>query len=80
MLTMSPTQTTRIDPPRRTRATSRAPWRQRLVQAEHGLRCGLKSDSVFFGYAFLSSMIAAVGLVVGMDWRRWSILVLPGQW
>lgn len=56
--------------------SSRAPWRQRLVDAETGFRLGLRTDSILFVYVLVSSMTVATGLVLGIERIEWAILVL----
>jgi len=56
--------------------SSRAPWRQRLVDAETGFRLGLRTDSILFVYVLVSSMVVATGLVLGIEKIEWAILVL----
>ncbi len=56
--------------------SSRAPWRQRLVDAETGFRLGLRTDSILFVYVLISCMVIATGLVLGIEIIEWAILVL----
>lgn len=55
---------------------NRAPWRQRLVDAETGFRLGLRTDSILFVYLFVGSMVAVSGMVLGLTRLEWVLLVL----
>ncbi|WP_417850724.1 diacylglycerol kinase [Thalassoglobus sp.] len=54
----------------------RAPWRQRLVDAETGFRLGLRTDSTLFVYVLMGSMTLASGAVLGIEKIEWIALVL----
>ena len=67
-----------ITPPQRPYRTQsrRAAWRQRLVEAESGIKQGFRSDSTLFVHFFLASVILTVGLVLGISLLEWTIVVL----
>lgn len=58
------------------RAPRRAAWRQRLVDAETGLRAGIRADSTLFVFFFCSATITLTALVVGLSGLEWAVLVL----
>ena len=64
---------------RRTLASAprrRSAWRERLIDAEAGLRLCLRSDGTLFAYLFVVSCIVAAGVVVRLDVRQWSMVIL----
>lgn len=54
----------------------RSPWRQRLIDAENGIRLGVRTDSTFFVHLFVGCGILATAMVVGLSAVDWAILVL----
>lgn len=54
----------------------RAPWRQRLVDAEYGLKVGLRADSTLFVYFFIASTVWAGAWVVGFTILEWAVVTL----
>ena len=57
-----------------TRTTRRAPWRQRLVEAERGLSRGLRGDCTLFVYLFLDCLLVAVGVIFRLSSWQWIIV------
>lgn len=62
----------------RTRETSprRSAWRARLVEAEGGLRLGIRADGTLFVHLFIVCGIIAAGLVLGLNVIQWAISIL----
>jgi len=54
----------------------RAPWRQRLIDAENGLRFGIRADSTLFVHFFCSVTVLLTSLVVGLSQLEWALLIL----
>jgi diacylglycerol kinase len=54
----------------------RAPWRQRLVEAERGVTEGFRGDSTFFVHFFLGSLMIVAAAVLGISFVHWILLVL----
>jgi diacylglycerol kinase len=54
----------------------RAPWRQRLVDVERGLAQGVRGDSTFFVYFFLSSLTLVASVVLGLSLMKWTNVLL----
>lgn len=65
----------RIDGPGGT-DVRRPAWRQQLVEAERGMALGLRGGSALFVHFFAGSVIAAAGLVLGLDLLEWAIVSL----
>src|SRR5262245_12597720 len=57
-------------------ARRRAPWRQRLVEAERGVALGLRADSTFFIHFFVSTVVIGAALVLGFSYIEWTVTVL----
>jgi diacylglycerol kinase len=55
---------------------ARSAWRQRLVDVERGMMQGVRGDSVFFVYFFLSSVTIAASVVLQITLQQWTILIL----
>jgi diacylglycerol kinase len=55
---------------------ARPAWRQRLVDAERGVMHGIRSDSAFFVYFFLSSATIAASVVLGISLIQWTVVIL----
>ena len=58
------------------RKVDRAPWRQRLVDAETGFRVGLRTDATLFMYLFVGSGVIFSGFVMGLGKIEWILLIL----
>jgi diacylglycerol kinase len=56
--------------------SSRPAWRQRLVDAERGVMTGIRNDSAFFVYFFLSSATIAACVVLGISLIQWTVVIL----
>lgn len=54
----------------------RPQWRQRLRDAEHGARQGMRSDSTFAVHFFVVTVIAAAAFVLGFAVIEWAVLIL----
>src|SRR5919108_5081801 len=54
----------------------RSAWRERLIDAEAGLRLCLRSDGTMFAYLFAVTCIIAAGIVVRLDVREWALVIL----
>jgi len=54
----------------------RCAWRQRLVDAECGLRLSLRMDGTMFAHLFVASCVLAAGFVLGLSARQWSIVAI----
>ena len=54
----------------------RAPWRQHLVDAEHGLREGLRRDSTLCMHLFVDCLILVVCGGLGLAVWQWAVLSL----
>ena len=65
-----------IAEPDRLSRSSRPAWRQRLVDAERGVMQGIRGDSAFFVYFFLSSATIAACVVLGISLIQWTIVIL----
>ena len=59
---------------------ARAPWRQRLVDAETGFRIGFRTDSTLFMYLFVGSGVLFAGFVFNLQMIEWVILILALGW
>lgn len=70
---MEQTTTLEADPQRD--AVRRAPWRQRLVDAESGLRVGMRADSTLFVFFFCAAILLLMALVLGLDRLEWAVLI-----
>lgn len=58
------------------RLPRRAPWRQRLVEAERGLSCGLRGDGTLFVYLFVDCLMIAMGAILRLPTAQWIIVGL----
>jgi diacylglycerol kinase len=54
----------------------RSAWRERLIDAECGLRLCLQSDGTLFTYLFIVTCLVAAGVVVRLDVRQWAVVIL----
>lgn len=59
----------------RRHSVRRAPWRQRLVDAERGVTHGFRADSALFVHFFVSSLIVVLGLGLGLSTWQWLAVV-----
>lgn len=59
-------------------SAQRPEWRRELVEAESGLRLGLRADSTFFVDFFAASIIVMTAFILGVSWNGWALLVLAG--
>jgi len=55
---------------------ARPAWRRWLIDVERGLMHGVRGDSVFFVYFFLTSATIAASLVLGISLLQWTIVIL----
>jgi diacylglycerol kinase len=53
----------------------RPAWRQRLVDAESGLRVGLRADSTLYAFMFCAATVVLASLVLGLDRWEWVLMV-----
>lgn len=56
------------------RGSRRAPWRQRLIEAERGLSHGLRGDCTLFVYLFLDCLLIAVGVIFRLSSAQWIVV------
>src|SRR5579864_8609626 len=56
--------------------SARPAWRRRLIDIERGITLGVRGDSVFFVYFFLSSLTIAASLVLGISLLEWTVVIL----
>ncbi len=56
------------------RTPRRAPWRQRLVEAERGFSCGLRGDCTLYVYLFFDCLLVAVGVIFRLSSWQWIIV------
>ncbi len=56
--------------------SARPAWRRRLIDIERGITLGVRGDSVFFVYFFLSSLTLAASLVLGISLLEWTVVIL----
>lgn len=54
----------------------RSAWRERMIDAESGLRLCLRSDGTLFAYLFTVTGIVAAGIVIRLDVREWALVIL----
>lgn len=54
----------------------RAPWRQRLIDAERGFTLGLRGDGTLFFYMFLNCAVLAIGGVLDLSFVQWLLVGL----
>ena len=57
-------------------AKRRPDWRQALVDAECGFKLGFRIDSTFYVHFFLTSIVLATAVVLGIGLLQWMLLVL----
>ena len=54
----------------------RPAWRRWLIDVERGLMSGVRGDSIFFVYFFLTSATIAASLVLGISLLEWTVVIL----
>lgn len=54
----------------------RAPWRQRLVDAERGFSHSLRADSALYLHLFIDSLLLATCFVLGLSATHWIVVTL----
>jgi diacylglycerol kinase len=54
----------------------RASWHQRIIEAEGGLRLGLRADSTLHLHLFIASAVAVTGVIVGLSFTDWLLLTI----
>ncbi len=54
----------------------RPAWRQALVDVERGLAQGVRFDSCFAIYFFMTTVVVTMGFVLGISTIEWSVLVV----
>ncbi|MBL8851348.1 MAG: diacylglycerol kinase family protein [Planctomycetaceae bacterium] len=54
----------------------RGAWRQRLIDAECGLRLSLRMDGTLFVHLFVASCVLAAGFVLGLSAQQWAVVSL----
>lgn len=54
----------------------RSSWRQRLIDAESGMRLGIRMDGTLFVHLFVGCGILATASVLGLGAVDWAIVVL----
>ncbi|MEX2288504.1 MAG: diacylglycerol kinase [Planctomycetaceae bacterium] len=65
-----------VPPPKDDAPRRRAPWRQRLVDAERGITLGVRGDSTFFLHFFLATIIVGAAFVLGIGAVEWAVVLL----
>jgi diacylglycerol kinase len=55
---------------------NRPAWRRWLIDVERGLTHGVRGDSIFFVYFFLSSATIAASVVLGLSLLQWTVVIL----
>lgn len=55
---------------------ARPAWRRWLIDVERGLMHGVRGDSVFFVYFFLTSATIAASVVLGISLLQWTVVIL----
>jgi diacylglycerol kinase len=55
---------------------ARPPWRRWLIDVERGLMLGVRGDSIFFVYFFLTSATIATSVVLGISLLEWTVVIL----
>lgn len=73
---MPPTTSLSTTPTAEDRTARRAPWRQRLVEAERGISWGLRGDSTLYVYLFVDCLTIAIGAVLRLSTWQWIIVGL----
>jgi hypothetical protein len=55
---------------------NRSAWRQRLVDAEFGLKIGIRADSTLFVFFFVAATVVAMSLALGLSSLEWAMVIL----
>ena len=63
-------------PPEEMNRPRRSAWRQRLVDAERGVTQGLRTDSTFYVHFFITSVVLATAVVLGISHLEWGVVLL----
>ena len=53
----------------------RAVWHQRLIDAEGGMRLGLRSSSTLYVHLFAATIVCAVGTVLSLAFLEWLLIL-----
>lgn len=56
--------------------SERPAWRRWLIDVERGLTHGVRGDSIFFVYFFLTSATIAASLVLRISLLQWTVVIL----
>jgi diacylglycerol kinase len=56
--------------------STRPAWRRWLIDVERGLTHGVRGDSIFFVYFFLTSATIAASVVLGISLLQWTVVIL----
>jgi len=56
--------------------SARPAWRRWLIDVERGLMHGVRGDSIFFVYFFLTSATVAASLVLVISLLQWAVVIL----
>ncbi len=56
--------------------SERPAWRRWLIDVERGLTLGVRGDSIFFVYFFLTSATIAASLVLRISLLQWTVVIL----
>ncbi|MEM7811740.1 MAG: diacylglycerol kinase [Planctomycetota bacterium] len=56
----------------------RAMWRQRLVDAEGGVKQAVRDDSVFFVQMFAAATVGILGVALGLSAVEWALILAVG--
>src|SRR5580704_14105063 len=59
-----------------TACSERPAWRRWLIDVERGLMHGVRGDSIFFVYFFLTSATIAASVVLGIALLQWTVVIL----
>ena len=52
-------------------------WREKFGDAFHGLKAGVRGQSSFFVHFFMSALVVATGVALGVDSQaEWGVLIL----
>ncbi len=54
----------------------RAPWRQRLIDAERGFTQGIRGDGTLFFHLFVNCAVLAIGCVLDLSFTQWLLVGL----
>jgi diacylglycerol kinase len=65
-----------VSEPAATPHSTRPAWRRWLIDVERGLTHGVRGDSIFFVYFFLTSATIAASLVLKISLLQWTVVIL----